>query len=108
MKFETYKKLTDAERMEWDFRFRKITYPRASLGYAVMLYLTLSTFAALSIVIINQYAPIKMDILYLVQLSSRIAVCIVWIWLLDYVGQVLLYAYRKYKEHKWMKSRVKK
>lgn len=103
MKYETYTKLNAQQKEEWDFRFKDIHYPQINITYLIVLYSLLISYLMLSYIVLKEYVHVEIEVMTILVHMSKISLIIVLVWIFDYVGQIFLFAFRKYKEHKFLK-----
>jgi hypothetical protein len=107
MKWETYKQLSSVEKEEWNFRFKDLTYPRIPLVYLVFIWMCLTVFMAIALVVLKEYVQVKSIVVDILSLQYRISSVMLVAFLVDYVGQLVYFIYKKYKEREFIKLCLK-
>ena len=106
MKWETYCKLSIEHREEWNFRFKDINLPSIDVGYIFGLWMVVTSYMAICLVIIKGY--IDLPTFSFLKLMGRLmgfTSAVIVAYLVDILGQFWYYSFKCLQAHKWLKER---
>ena len=108
MKWEKYNKLTVAQKEEYNYRFKDITYPHLSFIWVVVLWVAMVGYSAIGLVILKEYIDVSLTFINLMGSLGKVTSAFVIVFLFDYIGQFGYFIWQKVKEGKWLKKSLSK
>jgi hypothetical protein len=103
MKWDKYSKLSESERLYWNFTFNK-DIPRSNLSYALAIACLWSISLFVYYLIVSEkLTGFNQASVQFVFMTKVVATMLI-VYIFDYIGSWIFYGINKYKEKKWLRG----